>query len=362
MDFVPAPVRGTARVTEVGALNTQKASVPGGGASLDAGQRIAPRIVPLPKVMAATRLYETGGDGARQGDSTASLEQRLQRLQRLQAANPPMVHYHKPATAETEADPATALAPPMVQKVVLSPRVAPTPIVRVLQPAESIRRPNAAAQDTGTPTAGNSVGRGQAASVRGSAGETRPAVNLSAVPQPQLPPPSQQPPPHPDREPARTQAPPPVVEPVEAKPAVVMVAPSTAVPELPFVVAPTPSKPLPFVAVPDPVAAATELALAGPPSNRVKPLPYVTALTVTVAAAATEPDEPLAASQYVATDEDLVCEGYLVKIRGFGQNRKRWFRLTIGHFYCFTQESVCHSCLEWLVFVVPTYKKNDRES
>lgn len=43
--------------------------------------------------------------------------------------------------------------------------------------------------------------------------------------------------------------------------------------------------------------------------------------------------------QEVLGDDVLLCEGYLKKIRGIGQNRKRWFRLTETQIAYFTRES-----------------------
>ena len=40
-----------------------------------------------------------------------------------------------------------------------------------------------------------------------------------------------------------------------------------------------------------------------------------------------------------ARDDLLLCEGYLKKIRGWGQNRTRWFRLTTNEFSFYSKDA-----------------------
>eukprot|EP00055_Hartaetosiga_balthica_P001836 m.2006 g.2006 ORF g.2006 m.2006 type:complete len:268 (-) comp1692_c0_seq1:64-867(-) len=50
------------------------------------------------------------------------------------------------------------------------------------------------------------------------------------------------------------------------------------------------------------------------------------------------PDTIAFAMTSPSDDDHLICEGYLKKIRGFAQNRRRWFRLTQKYFAYFQED------------------------
>ena len=51
-----------------------------------------------------------------------------------------------------------------------------------------------------------------------------------------------------------------------------------------------------------------------------------------------DPSSPLGAKMQDVVD-DLLAEGFLRKIRGFGRNRSRWFRLTNTYFAFYTEDA-----------------------
>lgn len=51
-----------------------------------------------------------------------------------------------------------------------------------------------------------------------------------------------------------------------------------------------------------------------------------------------DPSSPLGAKMQDVVD-DLLSEGFLRKIRGFGRNRNRWFRLTNTYFAFYTEDA-----------------------
>ena len=94
------------------------------------------------------------------------------------------------------------------------------------------------------------------------------------------------------------------------------------------------SRPLAAVEIDAPVVVA-QPAPAAAPAPAAQPQPQPTAPQP----AAPQP----AAPQPVAPDADgdqLICEGPLNKLRGIGQTRKRWFRLTGKRLYFYSQDSV----------------------
>ncbi|EGD80101.1 hypothetical protein PTSG_10374 [Salpingoeca rosetta] len=46
----------------------------------------------------------------------------------------------------------------------------------------------------------------------------------------------------------------------------------------------------------------------------------------------------LAMGMPTTKEDELLCEGYLKKIRGFAQNRRRWFRVTANHIAFFSAD------------------------